>query len=163
MAIATGASGVAERMICGERISSGAPADCIAAIDDGVADHQVCLGFVNTFTAYLLRKSEPYRAVLGRFTSLNDGVGLDIVSLIKYGRRFGFNLNGTDFVPALLLASPRPLTVALLGATRANVEGAAVTLERLVPRHRFVVIHDGYFSPREEPQGVASIAASKAS
>ena len=32
--------------------------------------------------------------------STTDFYGLrDVVSLIKYGKRFGFNLNGTDFTP----------------------------------------------------------------
>jgi alpha-1,3-mannosyltransferase len=163
MAIATGASGVAERMICGVRISSGAPADCIAAIDDGVADHKVCLGFVNTFTAYLLRKSEPYRAVLGRFTLLNDGVGLDIVSLIKYGRRFGFNLNGTDFTPRYLRETRHRYRIYLLGGRPGIAAQAATVLQRMAPQHEYVGARDGYFPAEENEAVIADITASRAS
>ncbi len=117
------------------------------------------VGFLNAHCANLAASDPAFAAALGDFLVLPDGIGVDLGAQVLTGAPFPANLNGTDFVPALLLASPRPLTVALLGATRANVEGAAGTLERLVPRHRFVVIHDGYFSPREEPQVVASIAA----
>lgn len=33
---------------------------------------------------------------------VNDGIGMDIASMLIHGRRFPDNLNGTDFVPALL-------------------------------------------------------------
>jgi alpha-1,3-mannosyltransferase len=163
MAIATGTSGVAERMICGVRISSGAPADCVAAIDDSVADHKVCLGFVNTFTAYLLRKSEPYRSILGRFTLLNDGVGLDIVSLIKYGQRFGFNLNGTDFTPLYLKETRHRYRIYLLGGHAGIAERAAIVLQRMAPQHDYVGARDGYFSVEQNDDVIADISARRAS
>jgi len=58
-------------------------------------------------------------------TIVNDGIGLDIASLMLHGRRFSYNLNGTDFVPSLFRRSPRPLRVFMLGA-RADVLAAAV-------------------------------------
>ena len=33
---------------------------------------------------------------------VNDGIGMDIAGMLIHGRRFPDNLNGTDFVPALL-------------------------------------------------------------
>jgi exopolysaccharide biosynthesis WecB/TagA/CpsF family protein len=89
---------------------------------------------------------------------LPDGVGVDIAARLLYGTPFPANLNGTDFVPAFLRASSRPLIVGLLGATRANAEAASRKLGLLTPQHRFVVIHDGYFSSAEEPGVIARIA-----
>jgi beta-1,4-glucosyltransferase len=33
---------------------------------------------------------------------VNDGVGMDIAALFKYGEKFEENLNGTDFVPRFI-------------------------------------------------------------
>ena len=93
---------LSSRAISGVAVCCGPPTDCVAAIDDSVGRGSVRLGFVNTFTAYLLGKSDRLQSVLRDFVLLNDGIGLDLVSLIKYGERFGFNLNGTDFTPFYL-------------------------------------------------------------
>lgn len=48
---------------------------------------------------------------------VNDGVGMDIASMLIHRRRYPDNLNGTDFVPALLDA--------LVERSRAGAEGMA--------------------------------------
>jgi exopolysaccharide biosynthesis WecB/TagA/CpsF family protein len=109
------------------------------------------IGFLNAHIANIACTDPDFAAALHDFLILPDGVGVDIAARVLYGERFPDNLNGTDFVPALLTAEPRPLTVGLLGAKRANAEAAAAALSELAPQHRFVVIHDGYFSAEQEP------------
>ena len=66
-----------------------------------------------------------FAEALDDFLILPDGVGVDMAAKILYGAPFPANLNGTDFIPAFLQAAAKPLTVGLLGATRANAEAAA--------------------------------------
>jgi beta-1,4-glucosyltransferase len=46
---------------------------------------------------------------------VNDGVGMDIASLLCHGRRFRENLNGTDFTPFLFQCAAAPLRVYMVG------------------------------------------------
>lgn len=46
---------------------------------------------------------------------VNDGVGMDIASLLLHQRKFKSNLNGTDFTPYFLEKSDKALRVFLLG------------------------------------------------
>jgi beta-1,4-glucosyltransferase len=58
----------------------------------------------------------------------NDGVGIDIVSVLLYRQKFKSNLNGTDFTPYLLKASSRRLRVFLLGGKPEVLNKAAYHL-----------------------------------
>lgn len=109
------------------------------------------IGFLNAHNANVACSDPEFAEALRDFLIFADGIGVDIAAKLLYGDPFPANLNGTDFVPALLAAEPRPLTIGLLGAKRANAEAAAATFARLAPQHRFVVIHDGYFDPMQEP------------
>jgi beta-1,4-glucosyltransferase len=62
---------------------------------------------------------------LDDFLVLNDGIGLDLASLILHGSRFPDNLNGTDLVPALLRAAGPKTRVFLYGAIPSIVERVA--------------------------------------
>ena len=70
---------------------------------------------------------------------LNDGFGLDLASLLLYGRKFPCNCNGTDFVPAFLSETRHNLRIALVGSQPDVVEKAGREIERRWPRHRVVV------------------------
>jgi exopolysaccharide biosynthesis WecB/TagA/CpsF family protein len=115
--------------------------------------------FLNAHNANVACSDPEFTEALRDFLVLSDGIGVDIAAKLLYGEPFPANLNGTDFIPALLAAEPRPLTIALLGAKRANAEAAAVRFSAFAPRHRFVVIHDGYFSPEQEPSILERIEA----
>ena len=109
------------------------------------------VAFLNAHNANVASYDEEFAASLSDFLILADGVGVDIAAQVLYGEAFAANLNGTDLIPALLAAEPRPLTIGLLGAKRANAEAAAARFTEFARQHRFVVIHDGYFSPEQEP------------
>lgn len=116
------------------------------------------IGFLNAHNANVASSDRKFAAALGNFLVLADGIGVDIASKFLYGAPFPDNLNGTDFVPALLRACDHPLTVGLLGARQANAERAAVRLATLAPRHRYVVVSDGYFTPEQEPGILAELS-----
>ncbi len=149
-------------MISGVAVSCGPPADCVTTIDAKAARGSVRLGYVNTFTAYLSGKNEPYRSLLGKFLLLNDGVGLDLVSLIKYGERFGYNLNGTDFTPFYLKSTRHKYRVYLLGGRPGIALRAMTALRGIAPQHEYVGERDGYFSEAENAAILADIKAKKA-
>jgi len=109
------------------------------------------ISFLNAHNANVACTDRQFADALQDFLVLPDGIGVDIASKLLYGTPFPANLNGTDFIPALLGAESQPLTIGLLGAKRVNAEGAAAKLTKLAPQHRFEVVHDGFFSPAEEP------------
>lgn len=134
--------------------------DAIALLTRLVAERRFTkVSFLNAHNANIACTDPVFAEALDDFLILPDGIGVDMAAQLLYGAPFPDNLNGTDFVPAFLQASSRPLTVGLLGATRVNAEAASVKLAALAVQHRFVVIHDGYFSAAEEPVIVDRIAA----
>ena len=88
------------------------------------------VGFLNAHNANLASSDPEFAEALSDFLILSDGVGVDIAAKLLYGEPFPANLNGTDFIPAFLAAEPRPLTIALLGTTRANADAAAAQIQR---------------------------------
>lgn len=115
------------------------------------------VSFLNAHNANIACVDPVFAEALHEFLILPDGIGVDIAAKLLYGSAFPANLNGTDFIPALLQALPQPLTVGLIGAKRANADGAAERLRALAPQHRVVVVHDGFFAAAEEPEILAAI------
>lgn len=116
------------------------------------------VGFLNAHNANVACVDHDFTHALSRFLVLPDGVGVDIAAKWLHGRQFPANLNGTDFVPALIAYVPTRLKVGLLGATLENAGGAAEQLTALAPQHEYRVIHDGYFTKEQEPDIIADIA-----
>jgi len=148
-----------QRQICGVAVWCGSPGHWVATLDDMIAEKRVRLGYVNTHTAYLLARDPAYREVMQTFTLLNDGVGLDALSYIKYGRRFEFNLNGSDFTPLFLCTTRHRFRIFLLGGKPGVAAAAALALGRIAPQHAYVGAHRGHLMPEEEPQVVELIRA----
>ncbi|MDL2401473.1 WecB/TagA/CpsF family glycosyltransferase [Rhizobium mayense] len=106
---------------------------------------QTVISFVNAHNMLLMLRDGDYRDVLVQNLVLPDGVGLDIASRAAHGLSFPANLNGTDFVPALLTFMDRPKRIGLIGGRRDVVERAAENFHNHAPWHEFIVIADGYF------------------
>ena len=105
------------------------------------------------FNANLANKSYEdlrFRETLRSFLIFNDGVGVDLASLILYRQSFPYNLNGTDFVPFFLERTRRGLRLAVIGARPEVIQKAARTIESRWPKHRVVALQDGYFTDNEE-------------
>ncbi|BCG90427.1 UDP-N-acetyl-D-mannosaminuronic acid transferase [Mesorhizobium sp. 113-3-9] len=134
--------------------------DAIALLNRLIAERRFTkVSFLNAHNANIAYTDPVFAEALDDFLILPDGIGVDLAAKLLYGSPFPDNLNGTDFVPAFLQASTRPLTVGLLGATRVNAEAASVKLAALAVQHNFVVVHDGYFSAAQEPEIIGRIAA----
>jgi exopolysaccharide biosynthesis WecB/TagA/CpsF family protein len=102
-------------------------------------------------------KDPDYRSVLERHLVLPDGVGVDVASLATCGRIFPANLNGTDFVPALMTYMTRPKRVGLLGAKPQTLEKARQNFQAHAPWHEFIAVHDGYFDESDSSRIAAEI------
>jgi len=148
------------RRILGIRVASLGREEAVSLLSGFIREKTFTkVGFLNAHNANVACSNKEFAAALDDFLVLADGIGVDIAARWLYGAPFPANLNGTDFVPALLLAADKPLTVGLLGATRENAERAAQRLGEIAPQHRFVVVHDGFFTAQEEPTVIASLAA----
>ncbi len=89
---------------------------------------------------------------------VNDGIGMQLAALLRFGRGFRENLNGTDFVPRFLSDATRPLTVFLVGSESAVVDRAAAVIDSL-PECRVVGQCDGFTLWKRESAVIDEIAA----
>lgn len=132
--------------------------DGIALLGRLIRDrHFTKISFLNAHSANAAFDNAELANAFADFLILPDGIGVDIAAQILHGAPFPANLNGTDFVPAFLVATQAPLKVALLGATSDNLKGAARTLTALAPQHEFIVVNDGFFSREDEPHILAEL------
>ena len=135
-------------------------AKAIQTIDRSFHDRQqIKVAFCNANTMLRALKSQPYAEALSRFLVLNDGVGIDICSVLFAGRPFEDNLNGTDFLPELLVRATRDLRIFLLGGAPGTAETAARRLAEDHPRHAVVGAHHGFFDDTEADAVIAQINA----
>lgn len=123
-----------------------------------IARRHVKLAFCNANLVNIVAADPALRRLLEGFLVLPDGIGVDLGSRLLYGAPFPANLNGTDFIPALLDAEPRRLSVGLLGAKPDVAVRAAATLAQRHPRHRFRVLGDGFFDDARQAAMLADLA-----
>lgn len=148
------------RRILGSSVASMGWDECLALLRGLIG--QQCftrVTFLNANNANIASRDPEFARALQDFLILPDGIGVDIAARLLYGRRFPANLNGTDFVPALLAAEERPLKVGLIGTRRENADAAAARLKALAPAHEYLVIRDGFFREDEEPAILAELEA----
>lgn len=100
--------------------------------------------FLNAHSANVAAQNAGFHNILGQFTVLADGVGVDIASKLLYGKMFAANLNGTDFVPALLRSFDRPIKLGLYGAKPGVAERAGVVFRAINEKLDIRVLADGY-------------------
>jgi alpha-1,3-mannosyltransferase len=137
--------------------------DAVELIDNRHASGQrTTVAFANAHTLNVASRNPDFRAVLQDSLVLNDGIGVDIASLILYGSPFPDNLNGTDFSPNYLRATRHRYRVFLLGAEPGTAERAAKRLTSLDPRHEFVGCYHGHFDETDLPTILQRIRRSKA-
>ena len=124
--------------------------DAYRRVDEALAgDGQTVFAFLNANNANLALRNQDFRTALSHSVVLPDGFGIDIAAKALHGRPFPANLNGTDFVPALLTYVATPLRVAMIGATEEVLEKARGEFSRHAPWHEYVAVSDGYFSDDE--------------
>lgn len=122
---------------------------------------QTVISFVNAHNILLATKDAEYGELLAHNLVLPDGIGLDIASWVAHGSPFPANLNGTDFVPALLTYLEAPRRVGLIGSRQEVLEAAARNFAQHTPWHEFIPISDGYFDKDRSRAVVNEIARQK--
>lgn len=109
------------------------------------------VAFLNAHNANLAIQDASLDKILNDFIILSDGIGVDIASWALHGAMFKANLNGTDFVPALLASNTHSLKVGLVGARGDVLSAARDGFAKQFPRHDFIIVADGFFKPEHEP------------
>ncbi|MCP4316306.1 MAG: WecB/TagA/CpsF family glycosyltransferase [Hyphomicrobiales bacterium] len=125
------------------------------------SDQQTILAFLNAHNANMAMTNQQYHAALERCTVLPDGFGVDLAARALYGTPFPANLNGTDFVPALLTYLVKPRRVALIGAQHKVLSKATSMFQQQTPWHEFVAVSDGYFEKNNCGTVLEKLAALK--
>lgn len=151
------------RVIQGVKVVNATKADALALIESMVGEIHageapLKVAFANAHTINIANQDSKVKDVLNRCVVLNDGVGLEIASKLKYGVPFKDNLNGTDFIPYLLSQSQRSYRVFLIGAEESSVEGCFTIWKGQYPQHEFVGYQNGFYNTNDLPAVVARIA-----
>lgn len=122
---------------------------------------QVC--FVNADCVNLAFKNDDYREVLATAPLvLADGIGMKLAGRL-FRRQFRENLCGTDLFPQLCAAlQGTGKSIYLLGGRPGVARRVSQWITKNYPGTIVAGYRHGYFSPEEEPQVVAQIAAAKA-
>lgn len=139
------------RDIAGVQVSPLTEAAALKLFDDAFStrSHRH-VAFCNAHLVNLAAEDPGLRRRLDGFLVLPDGAGVDIASRLLHGERFPSNLNGTDFIPALLAARRLRLRVMLLGGRPGIAERAAERLRADYPQHDFAVLSHGFFQEQDE-------------
>jgi alpha-1,3-mannosyltransferase len=117
------------------------------------------VAFANAHALNVAARDKRVRAILQKSVILNDGIGVDIASLLLFGRAFPQNLNGTDFTPRYLQDTRHRFRIFLLGSRPGVVERAREHLSKMLPQHQIVGFHHGYFTENERAHINAMIRA----
>jgi exopolysaccharide biosynthesis WecB/TagA/CpsF family protein len=134
-----------EKIIFGVSICDATKETAITMLLSSIALNQHRkLAFCNAHTANSAWKDETFRLQLKNFTVFADGIGVDIAAKVLYGTSFRANLNGTDFVPALLKATSTPLKIALIGSKAHVADLAAQQMIQHTPQHTVSAVMHGF-------------------
>jgi len=152
------------RTILGVSIRNLSRDQAITAIDEMAGNAEPAkVSFANAQTLNVACENRRFHAALQDFFVLNDGVGADIASRLKFGEPFVDNLNGTDFVPAYLSRTQHRLRIYLIGTTDEIVARAAQKLRLSHPQHSIVGYRNGFFlGPQDIEQTCCDIRAAGA-
>jgi exopolysaccharide biosynthesis WecB/TagA/CpsF family protein len=137
------------------------PAALAFAASAADSERQSVFAFLNANNANLAMRDGAFRKVLQEAVVLPDGIGVDIASRAFYGKAFPANLNGTDFVPALLTYITTPKRVALIGAGPDVFERVTADFARHAPWHTFIPIADGFFDRRSSGEILGRLAEAR--
>jgi alpha-1,3-mannosyltransferase len=155
--------GVTTRTILGVPVCVGTVSQTVERLDARfVRADSTIVAFANAHALNIAARNEHVRAIMRNSIILNDGIGVDIASLMLFGKAFPQNLNGTDFVPHYLQNTRHRYRIFLLGSRPATIQRAAERLSATFPRHQIVGYHHGYFEKDDTAKINAIIKASNA-
>ena len=155
--------GATKRVILDVPVCVGTASQTVELIDGRFERAQSTLvAFANAQALNVASRDERVRAILQKSIVLNDGIGMDIASLILFGKAFPQNLNGTDFTPYYLLHTCHRYRIFLLGGRPSVTECASNHFSRHFPQHQIVGYHHGHFARDDTARINAIIKASNA-
>lgn len=138
------------KIILGVHILSGSMGQAVEFLDQALAEAgTVCTTYLNAHLAMQAQADARLFGNLKSFVVLNDGIGVDVASWLKYGTMFDENLNGTDFTPFYLEKTSYQFRIFLLGARPHIVEKVAEIFAKQYPQHVIAGFFNGY-SPRDD-------------
>ncbi|MFC3162189.1 WecB/TagA/CpsF family glycosyltransferase [Ciceribacter thiooxidans] len=137
--------------------------EALAHVSDVAASSagQTQIFFLNANNANITFIDPEYRQVLEGRLILPDGIGMDIASKSFNGVPFAANLNGTDFVPALLTYMAAKRRIGLIGGHPDVLSTAAARLREHSPWHEIIEIADGFFDKDDSGAVLEKLAAAK--
>src|SRR5262249_33571886 len=92
--------GITKRTILGVPIFVGASSQAVEMLDSRFEQSNCTIvAFANAHTLNVAVRDGGFQAILRKSIVFNDGIGVDIASLILFGFSFPQNLNGSDFTP----------------------------------------------------------------
>jgi alpha-1,3-mannosyltransferase len=137
--------GIRQRNIQGVNIDARNAEEVIEHLDNLILNKtQQAVAFANAHTINQANSSADFKPLLRDFLILNDGVGVEIASKLKFGKGFENNLNGTDFLPKYLAESQHKLRIYLLGSTSEIVNITMDAWGELYPQHEWLGCHHGF-------------------
>lgn len=150
--VKTAATLVAHQTICADEAEAEALLDRLAR----PGGRCVTLAFLNA-KAVMQAERDPefYEALIRSDVLLRDGAGIEML-MTAAGRAPGMNMNGTDFIPRLIDATPRTAKLALLGTREPRLGLAAERIGAM--GFGDIVNADGF---RPEADYVALVRAAK--
>ena len=155
--------GVTTRTILGVPICVGAASQAVEQLDTRFERvPSTIVAFANKHALNIAFSDLSVRAIMRKAVVLNDEIGVDIASLLLFGKAFPQNLNGTDFVPHYLQHTRYSYRIFLLGGRPGTAERATELLQRQLAQHQFVGCHHGYFCNDQAEEVNAMIKASRA-
>lgn len=116
------------------------------------------IAFINANNANIAMVDQTYRAALDEALVLPDGIGVDIGAKLLHGTRYAENLNGTDFVPALLRQLADGTKVGLYGAAPGIAARAQAVIDQDAPQLVTRVIADGFARDDEELAALSALS-----
>jgi exopolysaccharide biosynthesis WecB/TagA/CpsF family protein len=147
----------------GVRVAAMPRDEALRHIDEALSeDNVLTVTFANANLLNIARSDPVLRHALQDSLVLNDGLALDVASLIIHGRKFPDNLNGTDFTPSFLAGTSHQLRVFILGGAPGVAETSLRKLTHAYPRHAFVGAHSGFFEEEDTADIVRLIRNSHA-
>lgn len=117
--------------------------------------------FCNMHTFNMAMRMPALADALSTATVFNDGLGIDIASMILFGCKFPENLNGTDLTPSLLSSFDRNVAVFLVGSPAGVAAEAGAALSVQHPFVQIVGSSHGFFTDAESAALVAEIRAAR--
>lgn len=116
------------------------------------------VAFLNANNANIAMKNAIFKAVLNNAMVLPDGLGVDIGARILHGVTYAENLNGTDFVPALLKQLPAGTKVGLYGAAPGTAKRAKAVIDAMAPALDTRVIAHGFARGQDQAEALEKLA-----